>query len=316
MAASTRAFHYAVYLVVRLFICVIQAMPWDLAFATGRFLAWIAYHVNVRHRLVAIDNIRHAFPHLTDKQIDKLVRRTYRHFGIMIIEIFTLQRKMNLANHEKYLKYARPEDYYAGHYLFKSGRPLLVVTGHFGNWEVFNYVCGLVRYNADIVARRLDNPWLNDLFNQLRAKTGQRMLDKQFDYDAIVAALNSGRALGTLGDQDAGSRGVFVDFFDRPASTNKAIALLSLQYRAPIMVITCARAAEPMFYYMYLDDTILPEDYDNDPDALRNITQRYTTALENRVRQYPEQYFWLHRRWKTETTAKRQRRKKKKKKAA
>lgn len=311
MAKDRTFFHFAVYLVVRVFICVVQAMPWEMALATGRFMAWVAYHVNVRHRRVAADNVRQAFPHLTERQVDKLVRRTYRHFGIMIIEIITLQRKMHLKNHEKFVKYARPEDYYAGHYLFKSGRPLLVVTGHFGNWEVFNYVCGLVRYNADIVARRLDNPWLNDLVNQFRAKTGQRMLDKNLDYDAIVTAMTTGKALGTLGDQDAGSRGVFVDFFDRPASTHKAIALLSLQYRAPILVITVARAAEPMFYHMYLDDTILPEDYDNDPDALTNITQRYTTALENRIREYPEQYFWLHRRWKTETIRKRRIRRKK-----
>lgn len=311
MASSERAFHFLVYLVVKFFICAVQAMPWDLAFAVGQFLAWIAYHVDVRHRQVAFDNVRSAFPHLTEKQVEKLVRRTYRHFGIMIIEIITLQRKMNLTNHEKFVKYARPEDYYAGDRLFKSGRPIIVVTGHFGNWEVFNYVCGLVRYNCDVVARRLDNPWLDDIVNKFRAKTGQRVLDKGLDYDAITAAMTNGKALGTLGDQDASSRGVFVDFFDRPASTHKAIALLSLQYRAPIMVITCARAAEPMFYHMYLDDTILPEDYDNDPDALRNITQRYTTALENRVRQYPEQYFWLHRRWKTETITKRKRRRKK-----
>jgi len=312
MAASERTVHFLVYIVVRFFICVVQSMPWDLAFATGRFMAWVAYHVNVRHRRVATDNLRSAFPELSEKQIDKLVRRTYRHFGMMIVEIITLQRKMNLANHEKFVKYARPEDYYAGDRLFKSGRPIIVVTGHFGNWEVFNYVCGLVRYNCDVVARRLDNPWLDDLVNKFRAKTGQRVLDKSIDYEAITAAMTNGKALGTLGDQDAGSRGVFADFFDRPASTHKAIALLSLQYRAPIMVITCARAAEPMFYHMYLDDTIMPEDYDNDPDALHNITQRYTTALENRVRQYPEQYFWLHRRWKTETITRRRRRKKKK----
>jgi KDO2-lipid IV(A) lauroyltransferase len=305
MASRSRTLDFLVYVIVRFLICVVQAVPWDVAFAGGRFVAWLAYQVNVRHRRVAADNLRMAFPHLSDRQVDRLVRRVYRHFVTMIIEIISLPRKMHLANHEKFIVYARKDDYYRGHYLFKSGRPLLVVTGHFGNWEVFNYVCGLVRYNADIVARALDNPYLDALVRRFRADTGQRILDKNTDYDKIAEAMSSGKALGTLGDQDAGKRGLFVDFFGQPASTNKAIALLSLQYQAPILVMSVARVAEPMRYHMYLDDVIFPEEYDRDPDAVRSITQRFTTALEKRVRQFPDQYFWLHRRWKTQTIKKR-----------
>src|SRR5262249_19058037 len=111
MAARAPVLDYLVYLVVRTFICVVQAMPWELAFATGRMLAWLAYHLDPRHRQVAIDNLRVAFPELSEKQLDKLVRRTYRHFGLMVMEIITLQRKMNLANHQKYFLYPRPDDY-------------------------------------------------------------------------------------------------------------------------------------------------------------------------------------------------------------
>src|SRR5262249_44771693 len=101
-----------------------------------------------------------------------------------------------------------------------------------------------------------------------------------------------------VGDQDAGPRGLFVNFFDRPASTFKSIALLSLEYQAPIVVVGAARIAQPMQYRFYFEDMILPEDYATRPDAAQAITQRYTDALERMVRRSPEQYFWLHRRWK------------------
>jgi KDO2-lipid IV(A) lauroyltransferase len=103
-----------------------------------------------------------------------------------------------------------------------------------------------------------------------------------------------------VGDQDAGPRGLFVQFFGRPASTFKSIALLSQEYQAPILVVGAARVGQPMRYRIYLEDVILPGDYAGRADATRAITQRYTDALERMVRRHPEQYFWLHRRWKSQ----------------
>jgi KDO2-lipid IV(A) lauroyltransferase len=91
-----------------------------------------------------------------------------------------------------------------------------------------------------------------------------------------------------------------VDFFGRPASTFKSIALLSLEYSAPILVLGAARIGWPMRYTVYLEDLILPEEYADHPNALRAITERYSRALERLVRRHPEQYFWLHRRWKNQ----------------
>jgi KDO2-lipid IV(A) lauroyltransferase len=115
--------------------------------------------------------------------------------------------------------------------------------------------------------------------------------------------LRQGIGLGIVGDQDAGPRGLFVDFFGRPASTFKSIALLSLEYWAPILVFGAARVGQPMQYVIYFEDVILPEEYAGHPDATRAITQRYTRALEAMVRRHPEQYFWLHRRWKHQPQA-------------
>jgi KDO2-lipid IV(A) lauroyltransferase len=110
-----------------------------------------------------------------------------------------------------------------------------------------------------------------------------------------------------VGDQDAGPRGLFVDFLGRPASTFKSIALLSMEYKAPILVLAAARVGQPLRYLLYLEDVILPEEHAHQPDAARAITARYTAALERLVRRHPEQYLWLHRRWKSSPPAKKAR---------
>jgi KDO2-lipid IV(A) lauroyltransferase len=97
---------------------------------------------------------------------------------------------------------------------------------------------------------------------------------------------------------------LFVDFCGRPASTHKAVALLSLEYNVPLVVIGTTKIGEPMQYAVLVEDVVLPEEYAGRPDAVRQITQRFTTALERLVRRYPEQYFWLHRRWKHQPTKK------------
>jgi len=108
--------------------------------------------------------------------------------------------------------------------------------------------------------------------------------------------LNQGGVLATLGDQDAGQRGVFVDFFGRPASTHKAIALLALEHRVPIAVTGAAKIDDR--YHVTSADVIYPEEYEGRRDAIRAITERFTADLERLIRQHPEQYFWVHRRWK------------------
>ena len=180
--------------------------------------------------------------------------------------------------------------------LLLSGRPVLFVTGHFGNWEMAGYALGLFGFQAHAIARPLDNPYLDDFLRSYRERTGQKLLAKHGDFDNMEALLRSGGILATLADQDAGSRGLFVDFFGRPASTHKAVALMALEHKVPMVVLGTPKLNGK--YHIWATDIIFPEDYDKSPDAVKAITQRFTTGLEMLIRQAPEQYFWLHRRWK------------------
>jgi len=179
-----------------------------------------------------------------------------------------------------------------------ADRPVLLVTPHFGNWEVAGYVHGVIGLKVSAIARDLDNPYLDRYLRKFRQKTGQKILSKTGDFDRITAVLAGGGIVGTLGDQDAGPKGLFVDFFGRPASTHKAVALLALQHDALMIVGGVARVGIMRFSHD-IEEVIDPREYaGRRPDAVRAITERFTRAFERLVRRHPEQYFWLHRRWK------------------
>lgn len=292
----SRTTDYLVYLVVRIAVHLLQSVPLTAGRAFAQGLAWLAYRVDRRHREVALDNLRKAFPgRYTEEQLHALVRRVYHHFANVIVELVHLPRKLHPHNWRQFLQL--PEGAAIVDALF-SGRPILFVTGHFGNWEMAGYMLGLFGFRTFAVARPLDNPYLDRFLRQFREKTGQKLLAKKGELERMQTILQQGGVVCTLADQDAGKHGLFVDYFGRPASTHKAIALLAIEHNALVVVCGAHKIGEPMQYAIRVTDVIRPEEYDRDPRAVRAITQRFTLAIENLVRLDPAQYFWLHRRWK------------------
>jgi KDO2-lipid IV(A) lauroyltransferase len=299
----SRIADYLVYLVIRFVVCILQALSYNLACRLASGLAWLAYQVDRRHRLVALDNLTHAFGDLSPAERDRLVRGVYRHFCTLAIELIFLSRRLHPCNWRATLDLDRV----AGRIMadaMLSGRSLLIVTGHFGNWELAGYVLGLFGFRTYAIARPIDNPYLDAYLRGVRERTGQTVLAKKGDFDQMQMVLATGGALATLGDQDAGQRGEFVPFFGRLASTHKAIALLALEYGVPLLVAGTPKIAEPMRYQIAIEEVIRPEEHRDDRDGGRvGITRRFTAALERLIRRHPEQYFWLHRRWKHQPQA-------------
>jgi KDO2-lipid IV(A) lauroyltransferase len=305
---------YAVYLAVRLFVCVVQAVPVRAAFAIADWLAMLAYCVDKRHRLVAAENIRHAFPEKSDAEIARLVRDCYQHFCGMLVEIVLLPRKFRVTNWRSFAGATTPNLGPAVRE-FLTDKPVLIVTGHFGNWELAGYAFGAFGFRTYAIARVLDNPHLERFLKRFRQATGQTIIAKKDDFDRLTAVLSAGGKVATLADQDAGPRGVFVNFFGRPASTHKAVALMALEFGSPLAVVGVPRTALDRVsidgkwrpgYRIICEEVIDPAEYAGRPDAVTALTQRYTAALERLIRRHPEQYFWLHRRWKSQPAAKRQ----------
>ncbi len=301
----SRLFDYLVYVAVRVVVCVLQMLSYEACLRLAKGLAFLIYQVDRRHRLVASENLRHAFPELTDEaERDARVRAVYLHFVSLLMTMIHLPRLFTASTWKRYFEMPQ------GQLLLStllSGRPVLLLTGHFGNWELGGYVLGVLGFRAFVVARELDNPYLDRYLRTFRQRHGTTVLAKKGDFDRMQEVLESGGLLATLGDQDAGQRGLFVDFFHRPASTHKAIALMALEFEVPIVVMGIARVGEPMRHRLLVTDVILPEEYGGRrADAVKALTQRCAVGLERLIGQHPEQYFWLHRRWKHQPKARKE----------
>jgi KDO2-lipid IV(A) lauroyltransferase len=287
---------YLVYLAVRVLVAVVQALTIEQSYALARFLAVVMYHVDRRHRQVALENLLQAFgDRYSPARRDQIVRGVYEHFCMMIMEIIQIPRKLHkttwrdpieLVGHEPVLE------------RLLDGGPVIMLTGHFGNWEMAGYLFGVFGFPPHSVARALDNPHLDRFLRRFRERTGQKLIPKKGGYDQMIEVLRSGGVLSFLADQDAGQNGLYVDFFGRPASTHKAIALLAMEYRTPIVVGHARRIGRRFRFQVSCDRIIEPREWEGRDDEIHWITQEYTSVLERAIRQAPEQYLWLHRRWK------------------
>lgn len=293
------------YALVRLVVGLAQAMSVEQSYAFAKALAAILYRVDARHRKIGIENLRQAFgDRYTEAGRDAIVRGVYLHFCRMLMEILHIPRKLHpttwrdritLVGHEKVLD------------RLLRGGPLIMLTGHFGNWEMAGYLFGVFGFPPNSVARTLDNPLIDRYLRSFRERTGQRMIAKKGGYDEMLDVLRSGCVLSFLADQDAGERGMFVDFFGRPASTHKAIALMAIEHHAPVVVGYARRVGPGFRYEVGCTELIEPDEWTGTADDARLLTQRYTSALEAIIRRDPEQYLWLHRRWKNQPKARKRR---------
>lgn len=183
--------------------------------------------------------------------------------------------------------------------LLRRQRGLILLTGHYGNWEILGYVLATLGFETISIARPLDNKYVSRFLFEVREKTGQKIIAKKGATPEITAALEEKGAVGFIADQNAGPKGIFVDFFGRKASTYKSIGLLAMQYQVPIVIGYARRVNDRFHFRIGARDIIHPRDWQSQPDPLRYITQRYTRAIEDIVRVDPGQYWWVHRRWKT-----------------
>ncbi len=304
--------HRLEYLVFRLLICVVQMLSAARSREFAEAFAFVMHRALPRKLTrygVARDNLRQALgPDVSDAEIDEHIRRMWVHLFRFVIEVAQLPRKLRHENLLDVIVYdgGRRASWQA----FNTGRPVMLVGGHFGNWEVVNAVFGLFGTPLGVVARDLDNPYLDDWFQRFRALSGHWLISKNGASAAMPPLLERRGHLALLCDQDAGPRGVFVDFFGKPASTFKSIALLAIEYRAIIVVGGALRLPHETHHEDFVgppwvrfqlcsEDVIDPLEFEGS-NAVEEITRRYTTALERLVRRAPEQYFWVHRRWKSQ----------------
>jgi KDO2-lipid IV(A) lauroyltransferase len=268
------------------------AMRMGLASFVGR----VIYRFNQKHRQRAVDHITMAFPDMSPEQVNDLAKRSFEHFTRLILEICYLPRILHPTN---WADHVRLDSLGLAAQILNSGKPAIVLTGHLGNWEVLGNIMTLLGYPMHAVARPIDNPLVNDWLVTIRQRQGMQIINKKNATDQMVSVLQSGGVLGFIADQNAGDRGLFVPFFGRLASTYKSIALLAISQKVPIICGFAHRIGPRLQFNFGVEDVIEPADWANQEDPIYYVSARYVRALEKMVLRQPEQYLWMHRRWKS-----------------
>lgn len=287
---------WLVYAAVRVLMIFLYLFDVETNLRFACFLGDLLWKYYKRGRLRALENLRASFPEKPEEWIEQTGRRSFEHLVMLTIDVLVTPR---IARKENWREYTHFEKAEYPKWLIKEGKGLLMVTAHYGNFEIIGYMMGLFGFDVVGIARPLDNKYLNRFLYGVRQQHGMQLIDKKGAAQMMPEIIKRGSTVGFIADQDAGRKGVFVDFFGRKASTYKSIGLLAITYNLPI-IVGCTRRVGNRFYFNYvLSRIIFPHEWANQEDPLQWVSQAYTKAIEDFVREDPTQYWWVHRRWKT-----------------
>lgn len=303
MAVPTNAWTlWSQYLAARLAEMALTCFDVRDNLRTAALIGRAGYRLDRRHRERAGYNVRRSFPQWSQQRCDRTVERMFEHVAQLAVEVCHTPRLLHLDTWARHVQLGTIAP--ALRRLI-AGEPAVLLTGHLGNWEVLGYLLATLGLRIEALARPIDNPLVNDWLLGIRQKRGLNIITKFDATDRMLAVLGNGGTLAFIADQNAGSRGLFVPFFGRLASSYKSIGLLAMRKEVPIICgyahrLPPADGLGPDFRYeLGVADTIRPEDWADQPDPLFYITARYNNAIEQMVRRRPEQYLWMHRRWKS-----------------
>jgi len=282
-------------LTTRIVFILFRAIPLEIRRALFKALMILFYQFSEKNRLIVLYNLARAFPEKDIPEITKIARDCYKNLGIVAAEFFDIL-SMTKENLSDWIEFEGRDVYRKAH---EQNKGILFFTGHFGNWEIAAAAFALLCQPVNIVYRSLDNSLLRDIVDRVRSHTGNKLIPKGGAARKIIPLLSRNENIGILVDQNVSWReGVFVDFFGRPASTTTGLAALALQTGAPVLPGFIFRMENGKYRFIIGPEVEISRTGDYERDILEN-TQKFTTIVENYVRAYPEQWFWLHQRWKT-----------------
>jgi KDO2-lipid IV(A) lauroyltransferase len=245
---------------------------------------FIYYLIPVRKK-VANKNLKIAFPSLPDKELNKIVQKTYKFFVHNLIEFCAFPAPMNEIKIE-----IKGKEYIEAALKQKNG--LILVSGHFGSWEILGNWIGKTFPIFTGVAIKQKNHGAHKFFIEQRELSGTRHIFKKESINKMYKVLSHNGILGLVSDQDARKSGVFVSFFGKKASTSKGAALFHINKKSPLIVALCNQNDYKNYVIKFIPVNTLKK-------GVQEITQAYTRILEENIIKNPDQYFWFHRRWKT-----------------
>ncbi len=277
-------------------IASLRALPLARAVRIGSGLGRIAMEIDRPNRPIAIKNMEIAFPGMTSAQRLELLRGVYRNWGRMAAEWAHLG-ELDRSNIERFATY-EGKQYWDEAERMSAGRGIIVLTAHFGNFELLNIAHSIYGYRIAVVYRALRNPFIDHAVREARTRFGNRIIERRDGGMDAMRALRRNWMVGVALDLDV-RRGVFVDFFSKPASTSDAVARLARATGAPVVPCFMVREGDSSHHKITIKAPIeLVKTEDREADNREN-TQRFVKAIEEIIRAHPDHWNWIHRRWKT-----------------
>ena len=280
-------------------VSLLRRLRFETAFRVGERLGDVAYAVALPQRKTAMVNLRIAFPEKRDSERLAILRESCRNFGRIAAE-WCHMHWLTAANVAERVTFEDPGFWHGEAQRIIASSGILVLTGHFGNWELFAHAIGLYGNPVHLVHRPFRNPRFDAFVNTERQRSGTTLISKRRAAPQIVRVLRSGGIVAIPFDQNATGRwGVFADFFGVPASTHPGLARLHELSRAPVYPVFLVRQGDSASHRV----VILPRvetarSGDRAADTVEN-TGRFNRVLEGMVRAHPEQWIWMHKRWRT-----------------
>ena len=286
------------YHCARTAVFLLSLFPLGAALWIGRRLGDLWRLIDARHRRTAEAQAAERLG-LSPGEARKFVRRNFRNYGMSLAEFARLTR-MRADDFRRYIDLAEFADFCRG--LLAEGKGVVFITAHFGNWEWCNSTATTLGFTGGSIARPLDSPRLNEYVRSIRERNGLRILDKQGAIRKALGALRNNELVGILIDQDAGRNGLMSPFLGKPASTITIPVELAMRTGSPMIVVALKRGGENgrLFTLLYGREPIRP-DPEAEPEAeTRRMVDALNAELGKLILEAPDQWFWIHRRWKSE----------------
>ncbi|MBU0895503.1 MAG: lysophospholipid acyltransferase family protein [Candidatus Omnitrophica bacterium] len=285
---------YYLYYWGRCLAFILYLVPLSVALATAGLLGRIAFRVVGKYRKLTVDNLRFAFPEKSQREINSIAVKVFENLGKTAVEFVNFP-KINKSNLDRFV---RVENIGLLDDELKKGKGVIILTAHFGNWEMLALTIKVKEYPGSVVGRRLYFHKYDRYLNYLRRINNVNVIYRDQSPRNILKVLKAGGIIGMLADQDVDSvEGVFVDFFGKPAYTPVGPAALAMASGAAILPAFIIRRAGR--HILMIDKPIeIANTGDREADLLAN-TRRWSDVVESYIKRYPDQWVWMHRRWKT-----------------
>ncbi|MBN1899064.1 MAG: lysophospholipid acyltransferase family protein [Spirochaetes bacterium] len=284
--------HFSEYFFLFYLYRLARMFPLDLLLKVATLLGKCLYHINTKHRQRALKNLSLSFPEKTEEERETICKNVY----INLCKIFTEFIFLPRINESFVRKRVRVQGEEHLRQALKGKRGILAITGHLGNWELLGTIMVKLGYPLDAIYQPMKNPFSDRLFYNIRARSGMGLISTDNSLRGSLKALKQNHLLGLIADQDAGRSGVFVDFFGRPASTARGPAVFAVKTKSPMLFFALIREKNNA-YSLNISPPLKVRDTGQTEDDIHYNTKLWSDRLEKWVRQYPDQWFWVHRKW-------------------